>query len=111
MSALSVLYEHGLTVQLIDGGRLYVTPRDRLTDDLRGFIREHKPEIVAALQPGDRWNPELAAEGYVWCLDCRYWAGGGVDHPDAGPGCTHPDNPYPDKQPLAPRYCQWYEDA
>jgi len=49
MDAVSALRDHGLDVRVIPGGRLYVTPRERLTDDLRQFIRHHKPEIVRRL--------------------------------------------------------------
>ena len=51
----------------------------------------------------DRWNPELAAQGYVWCLDCQHFD---------SVNCNHTDNPFHtvEKQPLAPRLCQWYED-
>ena len=50
----------------------------------------------------DRWNPELADEGYVWCLDCKHFD---------NVNCHHTDNPFHtiEKQPLAPRKCQWYE--
>jgi len=48
----------------------------------------------------DRWNPELAAQGYHWCYDCRYF----------NQTCTHPDNPFRKQCPQAPRKCQWYED-
>ena len=56
----------------------------------------HFPEIT-----GDgRWNPELAAQDYHWCYDCRYF----------NQTCTHPDNPFRKQCPQAPRKCQWYED-
>ena len=48
----------------------------------------------------ERWNPELASEGYVWCLDCQHWG---------GTACTHTDNPFRNQQPLTPRKCRWYE--
>ena len=50
----------------------------------------------------DRWNPELASEGYVWCLDCQHFN---------GVNCNHIDNPFHtvEKQPLVPRKCQWFE--
>jgi len=56
----------------------------------------HFPEISG----DDRWNPELAAQGYHWCYDCRYF----------DQTCTHPDNPFRKQCPQAPRKCQWYED-
>lgn len=48
----------------------------------------------------ERWNPELTAKGYVWCLDCQHWCGN---------ACTHTDNPFRNQQPLTPRKCRWYE--
>jgi len=48
-----------------------------------------------------RWNPELALEGYVWCLDCQHFN---------GVNCNHTDNPFHTvtKCPQAPRKCQWF---
>ena len=50
----------------------------------------------------ERWDPELATEGYVWCLDCQHFN---------GVNCDHTDNPFHtvNKWPQAPRKCQWYE--
>ena len=52
----------------------------------------------------ERWNPELAAQDYVWCLDCKHFD---------SVKCNHADNPFHtiEKQPAAPRKCQWYEDT
>ena len=49
-----------------------------------------------------KWDPELVAKDYVWCLDCEHFN---------GLNCNHADNPFNTvaKQPLAPRKCQWYE--
>lgn len=50
----------------------------------------------------ERWSPEFAAKGYVWCFDCQYFD---------GTNCNHKDNPFRTVQkcPQAPRKCQWYE--
>jgi hypothetical protein len=56
-------------------------------------------------KPSDeRWNPELASQGYVWCLDCKHFD---------SVNCNHTDNPFHtiEKQPLAPRKCQWFIDV
>lgn len=55
-------------------------------------------------KPGNRWNPELANKGYVWCLDCKHFD---------SVNCNHTDNPFHtvEKQPLAPRRCQWFIDV
>jgi len=51
----------------------------------------------------ERWNPELASEGYVWCQDCRLFNGF---------NCNSNDNPFKtvEKQPAVPRKCQWFSD-
>ena len=58
-------------------------------------IRTEKSEI------DDRWDPEFASEGYVWCLDCQHFN---------GVNCDHTDNPFHTvtKCPQAPRKCQWF---
>ena len=43
------LIEKGFTVAL-DGDRLAVTPKTRLTDDLRDFIRSNKSQLISELQ-------------------------------------------------------------
>jgi len=57
-------------------------------------------EKLHAISKTGHWNPELASEGYVWCLDCQHWG---------GTACTHTDNPFRNQQPLTPRKCRWYE--
>lgn len=94
-------------------------PAEAVTDELLDTLRAQKADLLRELLHGislnysasdGRWNPELAAEGYHSCLDCRHWGGGGCDNPTSGPGCTHPDNPFRHQQPLAPRKCRWYQE-
>jgi hypothetical protein len=47
---LSEIEDAGLTIAIEDGG-LRVRPRERLTDRLRGLIRDHKDELIDALSP------------------------------------------------------------
>ena len=47
---LTQLVDAGLTVSR-DGDQLIVTPRDRLTDELRASIRKRKVELLAAINP------------------------------------------------------------
>ena len=70
---------------------------DKKTMQLNAHFQANKVAQVA-----ERWNPELAKEGYVWCLDCKHFD---------SVNCNHTDNPFHtvEKQPLAPRKCQWYE--
>ena len=49
MEALDLLSHHGLTVT-VDGGDLLVKPSNRLTDELRNYIREHKPELIEVVK-------------------------------------------------------------
>jgi hypothetical protein len=49
MSPLSYLSERGFSV-MVNGDTLEVSPNSRLTDDLRAFIKQHKPEIVQELR-------------------------------------------------------------
>ena len=59
-------------------------------------------EKLHTISKPERWNPELASEGYVWCLDCQHFN---------GVNCNHTGNPFHtvEKQPLVPRKCQWFE--
>ena len=85
-----------------EGSRLIAESKSPLTDDTRALIRRHKPDLLREISrpAGGRWDPEMAAAGYVWCLDCQHWGGS---------ACGHPDNPFRHQQPLAPRKCRWYE--
>ena len=99
MSALSILTSRGLHAA-IEGDRLTVFPADRLDDQLRDYIRKNKPVLMQELS--GRWNAELAADGYVWCMDCAHWN---------GEDCTHKDNPYREHEPKCARFCKWYRGA
>ena len=82
--------------------------KEALTDEFLKSAKAHKAELLEALETSrrreviERWNPELASQGYVWCLDCTHWN---------GQTCVHTDNPFRKQQPLAPRKCQWYQEA
>ena len=47
-SPLDILHQHGLNA-VAKGDRLEVFPARLLTDDLRHYIRQHKPEIIERL--------------------------------------------------------------
>jgi len=85
---------------IIRGDQLVIdAPKESLTNKFIDTAKEHKPEIIKALM--ERWNPELSAEGYQWCFDCKNWN---------GKSCTSKDNPYAEveKCPQAARICKWY---
>jgi hypothetical protein len=46
MAAMEYLHRAGLAVEVI-GGNLRISPADRITDAVRVFVREHKPELLA----------------------------------------------------------------
>ena len=91
---------HDINLIAEDGQLKIDAPETALTDEFLVSAKQHKSEILEVLTREDRWDPELAAKGYVWCLDCQHW-GGTV--------CTHTDNPFRNQQPLTPRKCRWYE--
>lgn len=83
---------------VVNGDRLvFEGNNDSLTDQFLEAAKQSKPALIKALS---RWDPELAAEGYIWCYDCKFW-GGQI--------CQHPDNPFRNQCPQAPRICRWYE--
>ena len=49
MNVLERITEAGLIVE-VDGDRLIVRPKERITDEVRSIIRDNKPEILAALR-------------------------------------------------------------
>ncbi len=81
-----------------DGQLKVNAPRGVLTDEFLETAKQHKAEIIMALE---RWNPELASEVYVWCVDCQHFN---------SVNCNHPDNPFRtvEKQPAVARKCQWF---
>ena len=50
VALLKELRTAGLRLAPVDGGRLHVTPRGRLTSDLRARILDSKPALLAALE-------------------------------------------------------------
>jgi len=61
---LAELRHAGLTV-LLDGDRLFVSPRDRLTEDLRQRIRAEKGELLAAVRLDGRVRAMATRWGYT----------------------------------------------
>jgi hypothetical protein len=73
---LSDLQRQGFTLIPLPEGKLAVKPADRITDDLRQYIRQCKAEVVALLT-----RPHISARGelIIPCnSDRRYhwWDGG-----------------------------------
>lgn len=95
---------HDISLIAEDGLLKIDAPKTALTNEFLESAKQHKSEILEVLTKEDRWNPELAKEGYVWCLDCQYFN---------GVNCDHPDNPFRtvSKCPQAPRKCHWYEQT
>ena len=90
---------HNINIS-VDGEHIKLEAIDgEISDNFIESAKQHKPELITALT--ERWNPELAADGYVWCIDCRHWS---------GTACTYPDNPFRKQCVHVPRKCQWYEE-
>jgi hypothetical protein len=98
----SYAQSHDINLIAKDGQLKIDAPETALTDEFLESAMQYKSEILAVLTKEERWNPELAVEGYVWCVDCQHF--NGVD-------CDHIDNPFHTvtKCPQAPRKCQWYK--
>lgn len=56
---LSRIQSAGFTLEL-EGGTLFVSPSDQLTDRQRVFIRQHKPELISALTGKAPADPRFA---------------------------------------------------
>ena len=100
IDVLNYAKTHDINI-IAEGGLLKIdAPEKALTDEFLESAKQHKQEIIRALS--ERWNPELAREGYHWCFDCLHWNG----------KCTSLENPYHavEKCPQAPRFCRWYKD-
>lgn len=54
-----------------DGVTLFVSPRERLTDDDRDELRYFKPDILALLAREGGGEPR---DGRVRCVDCRHYS-------------------------------------
>ena len=61
---LASLAGAGLSVSVIDGDRIAVSPKNLLTDDLRSFIRDHRKSIVSALRETE--VPEPTPDPTAW---------------------------------------------
>lgn len=66
MDALQILQGAGVTVELVDGDRLRLSPRAALTDELREIAREHKAELLARLRQAPEIGGEVEASPYPW---------------------------------------------
>ena len=73
---LTILQRQGFTLQALPEGKLFVTPANKLTDDLRAEIRQQKDEMLALLT-----RPHINSRGELivpFNSDPRYhwWNGG-----------------------------------
>ena len=82
------LIEAGFVLEVIEGGGLGVTPRARLTPELRSFIRDNKPAIVASLI-------EAANDGHLTELPptIDHLPGDGIPTAPDLQGLAEPDEP------------------
>lgn len=49
------LGSRGLSASM-DGDDLVISPRDRITDEVRAYVREHRDEIAGAVSDNDLWR-------------------------------------------------------
>src|SRR5208283_385818 len=68
---LERLHNLGVTVA-IEGDRLAVQPKERLTPELRQAIREHKPDLMRFLDADREGPPYPDGLGRVKCFYCRH---------------------------------------
>ena len=66
---LERLHDLGVTVA-IEGDRLAVQPKERLTPELRQAIREHKPDLMRLLDADREGPPYPDGLGRVKCFYC-----------------------------------------
>ena len=99
---ISYADEHNIHLTARGGQLVLNATKEALTDEFLSTAKQHKAEILNVIT--ERWNPEMADEGYVWCLDCKHFD---------DVNCNHTENPFRTvtKQPLAPRKCQWYGEG
>lgn len=53
MAALDYLRNHGLHADPLPGERLYIWPSERITDDIRVWIKSHKAALLRELVPAN----------------------------------------------------------
>ncbi len=75
----------------VKGDRLVVdAPKRMLTDEVIGVLRDHKPEILAALRATPPWEPSATCKGRLFWADAREppdnarWRCDRCDPPPAG---------------------------
>ena len=98
---LAYAQQHKIHLAANNGKLILEAPDGVLTDEFLESAKQHKTEILNVIT--ERWDPELAADGFVWCMDCQHFN---------GVNCNHTDNQFHTvaKQPLAPRICHWFEE-
>lgn len=90
------LYHAGLLLSA-DGEKLLVTPADKLTDELRSAIRQHKPELIELLQSAHHTTGRLL--DWVVDLDPRTTAATAIRFRTASLALDE-QAPAPDNNPL-----------
>ncbi|VTU36231.1 hypothetical protein [Variovorax sp. PBL-E5] len=63
---IRMIEEVGLTIRA-DGDTLVVAPAEKLTADLRGLLKHHKPRVLAFLHEIDRLTADLIAGAMRAC--------------------------------------------
>lgn len=63
----AALQDAGVTVTRSPDGLLHVSPASRLTDELRGLIRQHKAELLSWFTSEPTNDPEPFVDPAEWC--------------------------------------------
>lgn len=71
----------------VDGDALIAQPADRLTDDLRGLIRQHKPALIWLVDTRQRFAAALKIGRLVVCSRCAHFSARPARKPDGW--CAH----------------------
>jgi hypothetical protein len=65
---LAPLREAGVSITVLDDGRLFVTPKSRITRDLDAYLRQHRDELAFEVHVADAMGASLARIEAAWPL-------------------------------------------
>ncbi len=83
----------GLTLSLLPGDLLKVEPKEKITDEIRQAIREHKKELVSILSCSQEPGPDTPARtwtpGTPFTCSCGFSTGWSLNDQPLCPTCYH----------------------
>ena len=78
---LKELREKGIKIKLFGNDKLWIGPKDKITDEVRETVRQHKVELLKILQAPQ--EPCYACGDYNWWLSIHNVWVCGTCHPPA----------------------------